>query len=227
MPNSGGNGPGGNGHVTVTDFHACTDMIVVSGGDGKTNWTKRSFPLFRLLIRTTRIFGCSSTLTKLATRTRLDKLNSGGSVTGIINKAVQGPDDKAKDLLKGSYSGVDLDKVYVVQHDMTAISRIAGIFLLIAGVVLFAASVFLLKKMPAANSNRACRSGQREILTASSTRRSEAHSVGKSIRDGRKPTGDHGTIILGETMNHRSSRNFRPRGSTCQPEHGPGDPYAS
>ena len=146
----GGNGPGGNGHVTVTDFHACTDMIVVSGGDGKTNWDEAFIPLVPTSDPDNKNFRVLLDTHEVSNPDALDKLNSGGSVTGIINKAGQGPDDKAKDLLKGSYSGVDLDKVYVVQHDMTAISRIAGIFLLIAGVVLFAASVFLLKKMPAA-----------------------------------------------------------------------------
>ena len=146
----GGNGPGGNGHVTVTDFHACTDMIVVSGGDGKTNWDEAFIPLVPTSDPDNKNFRVLLDTHEVSNPDALDKLNSGGSVTGIINNAAQGPDDKAKDLLKGSYSGVDLDKVYVVQHDMTAISRIAGIFLLIAGVVLFAASVFLLKKMPAA-----------------------------------------------------------------------------
>jgi hypothetical protein len=146
----GGNGPGGNGHVTVTDFHACTDMIVVSGGDGKTNWDEAFIPLVPTSDPDNKNFRVLLDTHEVSNPDALDKLNSGGSVTGIINNAAQGPDDKAKDLLKGSYSGVDLDKVYVVQHDMTAISRIAGTFLLIAGVVLFAASVFLLKKMPAA-----------------------------------------------------------------------------
>jgi hypothetical protein len=41
-------GPGGNGHITITDFHACTDLIVVSRGDGKTLSHSPSRPNFLL-----------------------------------------------------------------------------------------------------------------------------------------------------------------------------------
>ena len=146
----GQSGPGSNGHVTVTNFHACTDLIVVTGGDGKTNWEEAFVPLVPAADPTKRDFRVLLDTRDINTQDKLSELDHAQSITGVINNAVQGPSDQAKNLLANSYPGVDLQKCYFIEHNMTVITRAQGACLIIAALVLVAITVIVIKKIPAA-----------------------------------------------------------------------------
>jgi hypothetical protein len=149
----GGVGPGDNEHVTITEFHACTDLIVVSGGDMKSHWEQAFIPLVPASDPKSKNFHVVLDSTSITNPQELATLNNKNEVTGVINGLVKGPSDQAKGLLQDSYPDVNLGTCYFVNHEMRAISRTGGILLIVTGLVLFGVFVLVIKKTPAATSN--------------------------------------------------------------------------
>lgn len=144
----GAEGPGDNGHVTVTDFRACTDLVVVQGGDGKTYWNEAFVPLIPARDPDTKNFHVLLDSLTLDDGKKLAGLNSTSSVTGTINRIAQGPTEEAKALLANAYPGVNLNTCYVVHHNVVAISKSRAVVLFVASAVLIAGAVLIAKKMP-------------------------------------------------------------------------------
>lgn len=146
-------GPGDNGHVTITQFHARTDQIVVSGGDGKTHWRKAFIPLVPASDPQASDFHVLLDSHEINTPAELSGLNTAPVVSGVINRAAQGPDSKAEDLLSASYPGVNVHQCWVVHHNMRVVTRAQGIGLLIASVVAIGLAWFVIKRIPPAPQN--------------------------------------------------------------------------
>ena len=142
-------GPGNNGHVTVTQFRARIDSIVVKGGDGKTYWREAFIPLVPDSDPQQNDFHVLLDSMTLDSPEKLRSLGIKSSVTGLINQVAEGPDERARQLLAGAYPGVDMSHCWVVHHDVSTFTRFEGIGLLVAGAVAFGVVVLIAKRTPA------------------------------------------------------------------------------